>query len=106
MEQHLKEIKQAYKRVAKDGANNSSLIVYSGGMYNGYNCRRHKIRHPNCNCFGRFEFLESEGCLYLGDTNSYGHPSVKVVSTITRQSNLFAITENRDSVYIQIIKKR
>lgn len=163
MEQHLKEIKQAYKRVAKDGANNSSLIVYSGGMYNSYNCRRHKIRQPNCNCFGRFEFLESEGCLYLGDTdlnqpkllgtlinrlnlvidristiqiphhgayknfnpnimmlnanwqdffvsfgntNSYGHPSVKVVSTITRQSNLFAITENRDSVYIQIIKKR
>lgn len=42
----------------------------------------------------------------FGNTNSYGHPSVKVVSTITRQSNLFAITENRDSVYIQIIKNR
>ena len=149
MEQHLKEIKQAYKTVAKDGANNSSLIVYSGVMYSDYDCRRYKIRQPNCSCFGRFDFLYSEGCLYLGDTdlnqpklletlnnrlslvldristiqvphhgayknfnpkimslnanwqeffvsfgntNSYGHPSMKVVSTIIQQSNLFAIT--------------
>jgi hypothetical protein len=69
MEQHLKEIKLAYKNVVTDGTNNSSLIVYSGGMYDEYNCRRYKIRQPNYNCFGRFEFLESEGCLYSGDTD-------------------------------------
>ena len=85
MEQHLKEIKQAYKRVAKDGANNSSLIVYSGGMYNGYNCRRHKISQPNCNCFGRFEFLESEGCLYLGDTD-LNQP--KLLDTLINRLNI------------------
>ena len=162
MKQHLKEIKQAYKKVVTDGANNSSLIVYSGGMYNDYNCRRYRIRQPNCSCYCRFDFIESEGCLYLGDTdlnqpnlldkltnrlsyvlnristiqlphhgahknfnpaimsfnanwpeffvsfgntNSYGHPSMKVVTTVLQHRNLFAITENRNSVYIQIIEK-
>ena len=69
IEKHLPIIKQAYKKVASDGANNSSLIVYSGGVHNDYNCRRYLMCQRNCHCFDRFDYIESEGCLYLGDTD-------------------------------------
>lgn len=71
---HIKQIQNAYKKLDKDdGLNLSSLIVYSGGYYNRYNC----ITTTNC-CgvhhiidyhFYRHILCVNEGCIYLGDTN-------------------------------------
>lgn len=158
----LDEIKKAYKNILPDGANKTSLIVYSGGLSSEYDCTQYQ---------GKLYILyrryystsRREGCLYFGDNdlnqpnilvdlrnklryvvnrvatiqvphhgalknfnrdlftvgeeitfflsfgnkNTYGHPSVRVVEDILWSGNaLIEVTENRDSAYIQIIKKR
>lgn len=67
--QHLDVIKKAYAKIVKDGANKSSLIVYSGGVegeydtYSNFSFRRWRRR------------IEKEGCLYFGD-NDLNQPNL------------------------------
>lgn len=160
IEQNLDKIKNAYQKIFPDGANKTSLIVYSGGVQGRYNCRKYKCEL----CSFPMHYLSGqEACLYFGDndlnqphilsdledklhllkdrigtiqlphhgalrnfneelldinrerivyfasfggTNSYGHPSAKVVSDVLGNGHmLYGITERRDSTYIQSIVK-
>lgn len=155
--QHLDTIKEAYTKIVKDGANKSSLIVYSGGLSDSYDMCSYNRAYMR-------KWLEREGCLYFGDndlnqlnllpdlqrrlgqlvdrvgtiqvphhgalknfnysifgafrycelyfisfgnTNSYGHPSLRVVIDIIRNNKTLAeITQSRDSAYFQFFWRR
>lgn len=68
---HLDKIKKAYKKVIPDGANKTSLIVYSGGLTSRYIMRQYQycMRPRFCCEFCRHPFLRPEGCLYFGDND-------------------------------------
>lgn len=68
---HLDKIKKAYKKVIPDGANKTSLIVYSGGLTNEYIMRQYQycMRLRFCCEFCCHPSLEHEGCLYFGDND-------------------------------------
>jgi hypothetical protein len=65
--EHLDEIKKAYKNVVSDGANKTSLILYSGGSGGDYDCEIHQYNWP----FYYYDpyVLRVEGCLYFGDND-------------------------------------
>lgn len=70
IEKNIDKIKRVYKNVVSDGANKTSLIVYSGGLNEKYHC--HDFQ--SCYCYSRFRrFLpydySKEGCLYFGDND-------------------------------------
>ena len=60
--QHLDIIKKAYAKIVKDGANKSSLIVYSGGV---------ECEYDMCSYNGGWmkRWIDNEGCLYFGDND-------------------------------------
>lgn len=153
LSQHLDTIKEAYTKIVKDGANKSSLIVYSGGLSDSYDMCSYNRGYMR-------KWLEREGCLYFGDndlnqlnllpdlqrrlgqlvdrvgtiqvphhgalknfnplmykmfgscevyfisfgtSNPYGHPSLRVViDAIRNYIDLYEITQQRDSAYIQL----
>lgn len=167
-----KLIREEYKKLVRnnDGANLSSLIVYSGG----YKDNRDYICHTFYNCCIPFsedchyyrnccfrQYGEEEGCLYFGDNglnqknlledlnekinailnhigliqvphhgslknfndklleypnspmffvsygvkNTYGHPSLKIVSKIlSKDLILFSVNEYRNTAVVQIIR--
>lgn len=68
---YLDKIKKAYKKVIQDGANKTSLIVYSGGLTSRYIMRQYQycMRPRFCCEFCRHPFLRPEGCLYFGDND-------------------------------------
>lgn len=66
---YLDKIKEAYKKVIPDGANKTSLIVYSGGLTNEYRMRQYCMRLRFCCEFCCYPFLRPEGCLYFGDND-------------------------------------
>lgn len=68
---YLDKIKKAYKKVIPDGANKTSLIVYSGGLTSRYIMRQYQycMRTRFCCEFCRHPFLRPEGCLYFGDND-------------------------------------
>ena len=71
IEHHIDKIKKAYKKVVTDGANKTSLILYSGGVegeyecwqYQGRLCYYHWLHHRP------FYMYNKEGCLYYGDND-------------------------------------
>ena len=71
IEHHIDNIKKAYKSVVADGANKTSLILYSGGVEGEYRCRQYQ----GCMCYypwlyHRFFYgYNKEGCLYFGDND-------------------------------------
>ena len=70
--ENLDKIKSAYKKVIPDGANKTSLILYSGGVRSDYRC---KIKHGKmflC-CCRPYCMLREEGCLYFGDNDLNQH---------------------------------
>lgn len=73
VEHHIDNIKKAYKKVVTDGANKTSLILYSGGVEGEYRC----WQYQGCTCyysglyhrpFYRYDY-DKEGCLYFGDND-------------------------------------
>ena len=71
MDLHVDNIKKAYKSVVADGANKTSLILYSGGVEGEYRCRQYQ----GCMCYYPWLYHRSfyrynkEGCLYFGDND-------------------------------------
>ena len=70
IEKNIDKIKAAYKNVVADGANKTSLILYSGGINGKYHCHDFQSYY----CYSRFRnFLHygysQEGCLYFGDND-------------------------------------
>lgn len=68
---HVDNIKKAYKSVVADGANKTSLILYSGGVEGEYKCWQYQgsmcyypwIHHRH------FYRYDKEGCLCFGDND-------------------------------------
>ena len=66
-----KAYKKAYKKVVTDGANKTSLILYSGGVKGEYEC----LPYQGCMCYYSrlyprpFYRYDKEGCLYFGDND-------------------------------------
>ncbi len=71
IEHHIDYIKKAYKKVVADGANKTSLILYSGGVEGEYDC----WQYQGCMCYSPWLYHRSfyrynkEGCLYFGDND-------------------------------------
>ena len=68
IKEHLDKIKSAYKKVIHDGANKTSLILYSGGVGCDYRCRINHSKMRLC-CCRPYRMLREEGCLYFGDND-------------------------------------
>lgn len=71
IEHHIDNIKKAYKKVVADGANKTSLILYSGGVIGEYEC----WQYQGSMCYYPWLYHRSfyrynkEGCLYFGDND-------------------------------------
>ena len=71
IEHHIDNIKKVYKKVVADGANKTSLILYSGGVDGEYECRQYQ----GCMCYypwlyhRPFYMHDKDGCLYFGDND-------------------------------------
>lgn len=64
---NLATIKGTYKKFLTDGANKTSLIVYSGGVNGAYDCCQFTNSCPY-HCY-RCHWINQEGCLYFGDND-------------------------------------
>lgn len=68
---HVNNIKKAYKSVVADGANKTSLILYSGGVEGEYKCWQYQgsmCYHPWIH-HRHFYRYDKEGCLCFGDND-------------------------------------
>lgn len=74
IERNIDIIKKAYKKNLPDGANKTSLILYSGGVQGEYECIPYQAStccfHPWLH-YRPFYFYKcrKEGCLYFGDND-------------------------------------
>lgn len=71
MEHHIDNIKKAYKKVVADGANKTSLILYSGGIIGEYKCWQYQgsMRYHPWIHHRHFYRYDKEGCLCFGDND-------------------------------------
>ena len=68
IKENLDKIKSAYKKVITDGANKTSLILYSGGVRDDYRSKINRCKACSC-CLRPYYRLRAEGCLYFGDND-------------------------------------
>lgn len=70
IEHNIDNIKKAYKKIIADGANKTSLILYSGGVRGKYECGQYyNGLHYMYWLRRRHYWLDREACLYFGDND-------------------------------------